>query len=44
VDVLKKQLSRKDEPMVEAVAYKGVGVFETLKEISRLVLGELRKG
>src|SRR6185436_16026662 len=44
VDVLKKELCRKDEPVVEAVAYKGVGVFETLKEISRLVLAELRKG
>ncbi|MBI4460196.1 MAG: GTPase domain-containing protein [Acidobacteria bacterium] len=44
VDALAKELRRKDEPIVEAVAYKGVGVFETLKEISRLVLGELRKG
>ena len=44
VDVLKKELMRRDEPVVEAVAYKGEGVFETLKEISRLVLSELRKG
>ena len=44
VETLRKELCRKDEPVVEAVAYKGVGVFETLKEISRLVLGELRKG
>ncbi|OFV94549.1 MAG: gliding-motility protein MglA [Acidobacteria bacterium RIFCSPLOWO2_02_FULL_61_28] len=44
VDALAKELRRKDEPIVEAVAYKGVGIFETLKEISRLVLGELRKG
>ena len=44
VDVLKKELCRKNEPVLEAVAYKGPGVFETLKEISRLVLDELRKG
>jgi hypothetical protein len=41
---LSKELRRKEEPVIEAVAFKGVGVFETLKEISRLVLGELRKG
>ena len=44
VETLKKELCRKDEPVVEAVAYKGIGVFETLKEISRLVLAELKKG
>ena len=44
VETLKKELCKKGEPVVEAVAYKGVGIFETLKEISRLVLGELRKG
>jgi len=44
IDVLKKALCRKDEPVIEAVAYKGIGVFETLKEVSRLVLAELRKG
>jgi signal recognition particle receptor subunit beta len=44
VDELKKELCKKDEPVIEAVAYKGVGVFETLKEISRLVLAELRNG
>ncbi len=44
VEELKKELCRKDEPVLEAVAYKGVGVFETLKEISRLVLAELQKG
>jgi len=26
------------------VAYKGVGVFETLREVARLVLAELKKG
>ena len=44
VEELAKELRRKDEPVIEAVAFKGVGIFETLKEISRLVLGELRKG
>ena len=44
VEELKKELRRKDEPVVEAVAYKGVGIFETLKEVSRMVLAELRKG
>jgi len=44
VEELAKELRRKDEPVIEAVAFKGVGVFETLKEISRMVLGELRKG
>jgi signal recognition particle receptor subunit beta len=44
VEELAKELRRKEEPVIEAVAFKGVGVFETLKEISRLVLGELRKG
>ena len=44
VDDLKKAMLRKGEPVVEAVAYKGVGVFETLKETARLVLGELKKG
>jgi len=44
IEELAKELRRKDEPLIEAVAYKGIGVFETLKEISRLVLAELRKG
>lgn len=44
VEELKKTLARKQEPTFEAVAYKGVGVFETLKEAGRLVLAELKKG
>ena len=44
IEALKKELCRKNEPVVEAVAYKGQGVFETLKEISRMVLAELRNG
>lgn len=41
---LKKALVKKDEPTFEAVAFRGVGVFETLKECGRLVLTELKKG
>jgi signal recognition particle receptor subunit beta len=44
VEDLKKVLLRKNEPVFEAVAYKGVGVFETLKECGRQVLAELKKG
>jgi len=41
---LTKALQKKGEPCLEAVAFKGVGVFETLKEVARLVLAELKKG
>lgn len=44
IDALKKELVRKNEPVFEAIAFKNVGVFETLKEVARLVLGELKKG
>ena len=44
VDDLKKELVKKGEPVFEAVAFQGVGVFETLKEIARQVLVELKKG
>jgi signal recognition particle receptor subunit beta len=44
VDALKKELVKKGEPVFEAVAYQGVGVFETLKEVARQVLIELKKG
>ena len=44
VDTLKKELVKKGEPVFEAVAYTGVGVFETLKEVARQVLVELKKG
>ena len=44
VDELKTTLTKKNESTLEAVAYKGVGVFETLKECGRLVLAELKKG
>jgi hypothetical protein len=44
IEELKKALLKKGEPAFEAVAYQGVGVFETLKECGRLVLAELKKG
>ena len=44
VDTLKKELWKKDEPVVEAVAFQGQGVFETLKAVAKLVLVELKQG
>jgi mutual gliding-motility protein MglA len=44
VESLKKELMRKAEPVYEAIAFQGNGVFETLKEIARQVLVELKKG
>jgi signal recognition particle receptor subunit beta len=44
VETLKKELAKKNEPVFEAVAFQGVGVFETLKEVARQVLVELKKG
>ncbi|HEV7645519.1 MAG TPA: GTPase domain-containing protein [Pyrinomonadaceae bacterium] len=38
------ELMRKNEPVYEAVAAKGVGVFDTLKAVAKQVLTELRKG
>jgi signal recognition particle receptor subunit beta len=43
VDEMKRLLMKKDEPVIEAVAPKGVGVFETLKAVAKLVLSELTK-
>lgn len=43
VDELKKHLQIKGEPAIEGVAITGQGVFETLKEVAKLVLAELRK-
>jgi mutual gliding-motility protein MglA len=44
IDLLTTELRRKNEPVVEAVAFQGVGVFETLKEIAKQVLQELKAG
>jgi len=43
VPELKKQLTLKGEPSLEAVAVTGQGVFDTLKEVAKLVLAELKK-
>ncbi|HEY2972369.1 MAG TPA: GTPase domain-containing protein [Pyrinomonadaceae bacterium] len=44
VEDLAAELRRKQEPVVEAVASSGAGVFDTLKAVAKLVLTELRKG
>jgi mutual gliding-motility protein MglA len=41
---MKKRLHFRSEPLFEAVASKGTGVFETLKTIAKMVLMDLRKG
>ncbi len=43
VDEMKQQLRRREEPVFESIASQGQGVFETLKEIARQVLVELKK-
>ena len=43
VEEIGRLLQKKGEPMVEAVAATGVGVFETLKGVAKLVLQELTK-
>ncbi len=40
---LAAELQRKGEPVHEAVAATGVGVFDTLKSVAKQVLTELRK-
>jgi signal recognition particle receptor subunit beta len=44
VEELAKQLQVKGEPVIEGVAINGQGVYETLREVARLVLAELKKG
>ncbi len=44
VNELKKELLKKEEPVFEAIAFQGSGVFETLREVARQVLIELKKG
>jgi signal recognition particle receptor subunit beta len=43
VEDLRAELLRKEEPVVEAVASTGAGVFDTLKAVAKQVLTELRK-
>jgi mutual gliding-motility protein MglA len=42
VDSLKRELWRRNETLVEAIAFQGIGVFETLKAVAKLVLTELK--
>ena len=35
---------RKGEPIIEGIGINGTGVFETLKELAKMVLAELKKG
>jgi signal recognition particle receptor subunit beta len=44
VDDLASELQRKGEPVIEAVASTGQGVFDTLKAVAKQVLTELRRG
>ncbi len=44
VDELASELSKKGEPVYEAVATTGDGVFDTLKAVAKQVLTELRNG
>ena len=43
VDEMKRLLMKKNEPVIEAIAAKGPGVFETLKGVAKLVLADLTK-
>jgi mutual gliding-motility protein MglA len=43
VEEMKAELLRKGEQIIEAVASKGTGVFDTLKAVAKQVLTELRK-
>ena len=44
VEELKKALLRKNEPTFEAVAFKGVGVFETLRGVRPAGAGGIEEG
>ena len=44
VEELRRLLNPKNVPEFQAVAPTGVGVFDTLKAVAKLVLTELRKG
>jgi mutual gliding-motility protein MglA len=43
LEEMKKALAVRGEPVFEAIAQNGAGVFDTLKAIARMVLVELRK-
>jgi len=43
VSILKDELGKRESPVFEAIAFQGDGVFETLKEVARQVLVELKR-
>jgi hypothetical protein len=43
VEEMSRLLQKKNEPVVEAVAAKGPGDFETLKAVAKLVLADLNR-
>ncbi|MDX6712933.1 MAG: mutual gliding-motility protein MglA [Blastocatellia bacterium] len=43
IEDLTSELQKKGEPVLEAIAATGVGVFDTLKAVAKLVLTELRR-
>ena len=43
IEEMISKLRQKDEPVFEAVASKGIGVFETLKAVARQALNDLRR-
>lgn len=43
LEVLRRELWRKNEPIYEAVASQGAGVFDSLKDVTRQLLNELKK-
>jgi signal recognition particle receptor subunit beta len=43
IDEMIRLLRQKEEPVFEAIASKGIGVFDTLKTCAKLTLQELRK-
>lgn len=44
LDEITAELRKNGEPVIEAVASTGAGVFDTLKAVAKQVLTELRKG
>jgi signal recognition particle receptor subunit beta len=44
VEELRRELNYRNVPEWNAIAPQGVGVFDTLKSVARLVLRELKKG
>ncbi len=41
LEVLEKYLNAMKSPAYESIAYKGVGVFDTLRTVSKLVISKL---